>query len=148
MNVALTGTPNGLAAVSARGRHLELFRVHNGALEHRWWLVEEPHWTEWVGLEDSPNDLVAVAAASCSDDSLVVFALSISGELSVRWWSLQDWWGDWTSLGGPVYTPLTATSLAYGHLEVYATNGDGSLGSRYLISGDGDWRWSEWQTLG
>jgi hypothetical protein len=138
-------TSDALASVSARGHHLELFRVHEGTLQHCWWLVDEPSWTPWHPL-DSPADLVAVAAAATADDSVTVFALTRSGEMHVRWWTLQDSWSEWESLGGPVYPPIAATSLRYGHLEVYAHSGDNKLVSRYLADED-PWRWEEWQVL-
>lgn len=64
MKVAQTDTANGLAAVSARGRHLELFRVHNGGLQHRWWLGAEPPCTSWVGLEGKHHGLETAATTS------------------------------------------------------------------------------------
>jgi hypothetical protein len=111
----VNSTPDAMAAVSARGRHLEIFRVYHGRLQHRWWLTDEPTWTAWHPL-DSPENLVAVAAAATADDSITLFALTRPGQMHVRWWTLQDWWGEWESLGGPVYPPITATSLGYGHL--------------------------------
>lgn len=137
--------PDSIAAVSARGRHLELFRVHEGAIEHRWWLVDNPGWTPWHRL-DGPSDPIAIAAAACSDDSMTIFALSRSGQLWVRWWTLQNWWGEWESLGGPVYPPIAATSLRYGHLEVCAHSGENRLVTRYLADAE-PWRWEDWQTL-
>jgi hypothetical protein len=127
----MTTAPESLAAVSARGRHLELFRITGGRIQHRWWLGDDPSWTPWHSVA-SPNDLVAIAAAACADDSITIFALTRSGQMYVRWWTLQDWWGEWESLGGPVYPPIAATSLQYGHLEVYAHSGEGYDAPRCL----------------
>jgi hypothetical protein len=46
-----------------------------------------------------------------------------------------------------VYPPIAATSLRYGHIEVYAYAGDNTLVSRYLATAEEPWAWAEWQAL-
>lgn len=120
-----------MAAVGFRDTVLELWRIEDGVLQHRW--SDHGQWSDWH-VEELPEDAPAAAVTGAAHATAMdLWVLTGAGQLLHRWWTPQEQWTQWQDWGAAA-PPLAAASAADNHLEVWAVR-DGRLQHTWYVDG-------------
>jgi hypothetical protein len=137
-----------VAALSRHGGERTVFAVGDDGVVHGYGGVgpaaEATAFTVGDGPAVTPG--APIAAVSRKDDHWDLFVLADDGAVWTTWWSEDDGFNPWGSLGGsfPAGAPITAVSRHRSSLELFAVRDDGQVVTQYWHSEDG---WSGWQPV-
>jgi hypothetical protein len=126
--------------------HRELFAVTKaGRVLHRWsHLDSRGDWSGWEDM-DAPSSVRTATAGSPRQAQQDLVVVLEDGTVFARRYGHtgKDWDPGWTTMSAhePIVA-ITSSSLATGHLELFATTDRGALLHRWYWAGAG---WTEWE---